>query len=80
MPQGGEFPIAELGNFRLPTTPKIVREALDLEPGDVVVYQVSKGVVTLKRLETFDGEFHTALSDTLDEWARPEDDEVVGDL
>ena len=62
------------------TIPKAVRETLQLNPGDMVVYQVSNGVVTLRRVDPFDETFHAALADTLDEWASPEDDEAFGDL
>ena len=62
------------------TIPKAVRETLQLNPGDLVAYQVSGGVVTLRRLEPFDESFHAALADTLEEWASPEDDEAFRDL
>ena len=62
------------------TIPKAVRETLQLNPGDLVGYCVENGVVTLRRAELFDAAFHEALSDTLNEWASPEDDEAFGDL
>ncbi len=62
------------------TIPKVVRETLQLSPGDLVGYCVEDGVVTLRRAEPFDAAFHEALSDTLNEWASPEDDEAFGDL
>jgi antitoxin PrlF len=62
------------------TIPKEVREELDLGPGDLVEYEVREGVVVLRRLEPFDRAFHAALSQTMDEWDTPEDDEAFGDL
>lgn len=62
------------------TIPKVVRETLQLNPGDLVAYQVTDGVVTLRRIDPFDERFHAALADTLDEWASPEDDEAFRDL
>ncbi len=62
------------------TIPKVVRETVGLEPGDLVAYEIRNGVVTLKRVEPFDAAFHAALPDTLDEWATPEDDEAFRDL
>lgn len=62
------------------TLPKHVREAIGVRPGDAVAYQVSKGVVTLKRAEPLDVAFHAALERTLEEWASPEDEEAFGDL
>ncbi len=53
-----------------------VRDKVGLKAGDLVVYEVRNGVVTLKRGRPFDVAFHAALSSTLDEWASPEDDEA----
>ena len=62
------------------TIPKKVRETLGVKPGDLVKYEIEKGVVSLKRVEPFDVEFHAALSQTMEEWASPEDDEAFRDL
>ena len=62
------------------TLPKKIRESLGIGPGDVIAYEVSSGVVFIRRLESFDAPFHAALSDTLDEWNTPEDDEAFRDL
>jgi len=62
------------------TIPKEIREAIGLKPGDMIAYEVQNGVVTLTRVESFDAAFHAALSDTLDEWATPDDDEAFRDL
>lgn len=50
------------------TLPKEIRKAIGVKPGDMILYEIEKGVVTLKRVEPFDAAFHAALSDTLDEW------------
>jgi len=62
------------------TIPKEVRKELDLGPGDLVGYEVRDGLVHLRRVEPFDRAFHAALSETLDEWDTPEDDEAFRDL
>ncbi len=62
------------------TIPKAVREELGLEPGDLVAYVVRDGAVRLKRVEPFDAAYHAAISEALEEWASPEDDEAFGDL
>ncbi len=62
------------------TIPKEIRDELELDPGDVVGYELRDGVVVLRRLEAFDRAFHRALSETLDEWETPEDDEAFRDL
>ncbi len=58
------------------TIPKEIREAIGLEPGETVAYEVHNGVITLKHIEPFDAAFHAALSNTLDEWATSEDEEA----
>ena len=62
------------------TIPKEIREAIGLEPGDTIAYDVHDGIVTLKQIEPFDAAFHAALSHTLDEWATPEDEQAFRDL
>lgn len=62
------------------TIPKDVREAIGVEPGDAVVYEIRGKVALLRKVQPFDRAFHSALSATLDEWASPEDDEAFRDL
>ena len=62
------------------TIPKAVREELGLEPGDLGGYVVGDGGVRLERVEPFDAAYHAAISEGLEEWASPEDDEAFGDL
>ncbi|HUP22618.1 MAG TPA: AbrB/MazE/SpoVT family DNA-binding domain-containing protein [Thermoanaerobaculia bacterium] len=62
------------------TIPAAVREKLHLEPGDTVIYEVEDERAVLRRAEPFDVAYHAALSDTLDEWVSPEDEEAFGDL
>jgi AbrB family looped-hinge helix DNA binding protein len=62
------------------TIPKKVRAALGLEPGDRVGYEVEDGSVRLVRVEPFDAAYHAAVSETLEEWASPEDEEAFRDL
>ncbi len=62
------------------TIPKPIRQELGLEPGDLVAYVVRDGAVRLERVEPFDAAYHAAISEALEEWASPEDDEAFGDL
>ncbi len=62
------------------TIPKVVRDSIGLEPGDVVVYEIRNGVVMLKRMEPFDAAFHAALAETMDEWTTTADSEAFRDL
>ena len=62
------------------TIPKQVREMLGVKPGDWIRYESENGIVSMRRVEPFDAEFHAALSGTLDEWNSQADDEAFRDL
>ncbi len=62
------------------TIPKEIRDAVRLEPGDMVAYEVRNGIVTIKRVDPLDTAFHSAVSETLDEWRTAEDDQAFRDL
>ena len=62
------------------TIPKDIREAIGLQPGNMIAYEVQNGSVILRRVEAFDAAFHEALSKTLEEWDSPEDEEAFRDL
>ena len=62
------------------TIPSEVRRKLHLEPGDTVIYEVEEERAVLRRAEPFDIAYHAALTDTLDEWISPEDEEAFRDL
>ena len=55
------------------TLPKEVREALGVKPGDMLVYRIAKGKVTLARAEPMDRAYLKSVESTLSEWASPED-------
>lgn len=55
------------------TIPKEVREALGAKPGDMLVYRISKGKVTLARAEPLDRAYLKSVESTLSEWDSPED-------
>lgn len=62
------------------TLPKVVREAIGAEPGDVIGYEVRGNVVTIRRLEPFDAAYHASVTKNLEEWASVEDDAAFRDL
>ena len=62
------------------TIPVEVRDKLHLEPGDAVTYEIEGDRAVLRRAEPFDIAYHAAVSDTLGEWASPEDEEAFRDL
>lgn len=63
------------------TLPKKIREAAGLSPGDAVALEVqNNGIIELRPLGRFDSAFHKALSQTLNEWSTPADEEAFRDL
>jgi antitoxin PrlF len=62
------------------TIPKKVRDSLRTQPGDWIEYELLDGVVMIRRADSLDRAFHSALSETLTEWSSSEDEEAFGDL
>jgi len=62
------------------TVPKEIRVALGVKPGDMLVYRVMKGRVTLSRAEPLDRAYLKAVESTLSEWESPEDAAAYDDL
>ena len=58
------------------TIPKQIRDGIGLRPGDQIAYELHDGVAILRKAESFDAEYHRALSATLSEWSSPADDEA----
>jgi antitoxin PrlF len=62
------------------TVPKTIRDALGLQPGDLVGYELQEAAALIRRIEPLDAAFHLALGATLEEWASPADEEAYRDL
>ena len=62
------------------TIPFEIRKAMGIKPGDLVAYELQGQFVKLKRITPFDAAFHSAISETLQEWNSPEDEEAFNDL
>ena len=62
------------------TVPKEVRKALGVKPGDMLVYRITKGRVTLSRAEPLDRAYLKAVESTLSEWNSREDAEAYDNL
>ncbi len=63
------------------TVPAPVREALGLQKGDALVFEVDdEGLVTLRRAVPLDEGFNRALDATLAEWESAEDEQAYRDL
>jgi AbrB family looped-hinge helix DNA binding protein len=50
--------------------PGEVRKALGLRPGDSVVFEITDGVVTIRRADGIDPFFHLPLFQALEEWSQ----------
>jgi len=53
---------------------------MGIEPGDLISYELQGKSIKLKMIEPFDTAFHTSVSETLEEWNSPEDEEAFSDL
>jgi antitoxin PrlF len=62
------------------TIPMGIRKAMGIEPGDLVAYELRGNSVEIKRLDPLDAVYHASVSETLEEWNSPEDDEAFNDL
>ena len=62
------------------TIPIEIRKALGIKPGDLVAYELQDQYLRLRRITPFDAAFHSAVSETLEEWNSPEDEEAFNDL
>ena len=62
------------------TIPKQIREGIGVQPGDHVVYELHDGVAILRKAESFDDDYHRALTATFSEWNSPADNEAFQDL
>jgi antitoxin PrlF len=53
--------------------PKEARGALGEKPGDMLVYRIARGKVSLARAEPLDRGYLNAVESTLSKWVSPED-------
>jgi AbrB family looped-hinge helix DNA binding protein len=62
------------------TIPRGVRDLLDLHEGDLVGFEVTDHVITLRKISPLDLEFAKALEGTLTEWNSDDDDKLYKNL
>ena len=62
------------------TIPADLRQAIGIEPGDMVAYELQGKSVRLKKADPFDAAYYAAVAETLEEWNSPEDEEAFSDL
>ncbi|WP_420617204.1 AbrB/MazE/SpoVT family DNA-binding domain-containing protein [Candidatus Palauibacter sp.] len=62
------------------TIPKEVREEANLSRGDLVAFEVEGGSLVAYRVTDGGAGYYHGLSETLDEWSSPEDEDAWRDL
>ncbi|MGH8112247.1 MAG: AbrB/MazE/SpoVT family DNA-binding domain-containing protein [Rhodanobacteraceae bacterium] len=63
------------------TIPVAIREALNVRPGDSIVWEMlDDGAARVRRIQPLDLEYLKAIEGTLTEWSSPDDDEAYRDL
>ncbi|MCB0341106.1 MAG: AbrB family transcriptional regulator [Pseudobdellovibrionaceae bacterium] len=62
------------------SVPKEIREFLAVGPGDSIVYEIENDKVVVRKAQGLDLQWHSAVSDLLDEWNSQEDEEAFEHL
>ena len=62
------------------TIPKRVREAANLKAGDTLFFEVRPNCLVVRKMSPVGDAYLDGLSQTLDEWNSPEDEEAWRDL
>ena len=62
------------------TIPARVRDALHLQAGDTIAFDIEDGAIRVRKARAIDVEFAKALEDTLSEWSGEADEEAYRDL
>lgn len=73
--------IAKITSKGQTTIPHAVRDALDVRPGDSIVWEVGPGkVARVRKVAPLDMEYLSAVESGLSEWNCAEDEEAYRDL
>lgn len=62
------------------TIPQAIREKLEIEKGDRVIFEIEGEKVILKKVSPVDWEYLESVSATLSEWSSDADEEAYRDL
>ena len=62
------------------TIPQAVREKLEIEKGDRIIFEIEDEKVILKKVSSPDWEYLESVSATLSEWSSDADEEAYRDL
>ncbi|MGK7913632.1 MAG: AbrB/MazE/SpoVT family DNA-binding domain-containing protein [Synechococcus sp.] len=73
-------PISKVTTKYQATIPQTIRQALGINAGDRVQFEIEGDKVILRKLPDLDWEYLEAVSETLGEWASAADEEAYADL
>jgi len=62
------------------TIPAAVRDALNLQAGDSVCFEIDEGQVSVRKSQPSDIEYLKGVEETLSEWASEADEQAYGNL
>ena len=72
--------IAKITSRGQTTIPKLIREAAALRQGDLIAFELAGDHVVVRKVFPERGDYLHGVSETMDEWATPEDEDAWGDL
>ncbi|MEM9567597.1 MAG: AbrB/MazE/SpoVT family DNA-binding domain-containing protein [Cyanobacteria bacterium P01_E01_bin.34] len=73
-------PISKVTTKYQATIPQTIRQALGINAGDRVQFEIEGDKVILRKLPDLDWDYLEAVSETLGEWASAADEEAYADL
>ena len=76
--QTSSIAVSRLTSKYQATVPKKVRDALSLQAGDQVAFEISNGEVKLRKAQPIDIDYLASIQSGLSEWRSPEDDAYDG--
>ncbi len=62
------------------TIPSKIRKSVGIKPGDILMFIANGDRVIMKKIEPRTDEYLESISETLNEWSSPEDEEAWRDL
>ena len=62
------------------TIPSKIRKSVGIKSGDILMFIASGDCVIMKKIESRADEYLESISETLNEWLSPEDEEAWRDL
>jgi antitoxin PrlF len=58
------------------TVPKEIREALNVDSGDLIQYEIDGNIIRIRRIDSEENIWLKSVESTLEEWHGSEDDDL----